>query len=80
LSAHYQVVLTRDGRMDDMEVLVEIRPEADTAHNRTQSGALLGQRIKDNIGVTAKVSVIDANGIERSLGKAKRIIDKRPKG
>jgi phenylacetate-CoA ligase len=80
LSAHYQVVLTREGRMDDMEVTVEIRPDADTAYNRTQSAALLGQRIKDNIGVTAKVSVIDANSIERSLGKAKRIIDKRPKG
>ena len=43
LSAHYQVVLTREGRMDDMEVVVEIRPEADTAANRSQSAALLGQ-------------------------------------
>jgi phenylacetate-CoA ligase len=63
-----------------MEVLVEVRPEADSATNRSQSAVLLGQRIKENIGVTAKVSVIDANAIERSLGKAKRIVDKRPKG
>jgi phenylacetate-CoA ligase len=80
LSAHYQVVLTREGRMDDMEVLVEIRPDADTPGNRERSAAELAARIKDNIGVTAKVSVIDPNAIERSLGKAKRIIDKRPKG
>jgi phenylacetate-CoA ligase len=79
LSAHYQVVLTREGRMDEMEVLVEVRPEADTAHNRSQSAALLAARIKDNIGVSAKISIIDANGIDRSVGKAKRIVDKRPK-
>ena len=79
LSAHYQVVLTREGRMDEMEVVVEIRPEADTAANRSQSTALLAGRIKDSIGVTAKVSVVDANSVERSLGKAKRIVDKRPK-
>lgn len=79
LSAHYQVVLTREGRMDDMEVRVEIRNDADTPANRAQSAELLAGRIKDNIGVTAKVSVIDPDSIERSLGKAKRIIDKRPK-
>ena len=80
LSAHYQVVLTREGRMDEMEVVVEIRPEADTAANRLQSTALLAACIKDSIGVTAKVSVVDASSIERSMGKAKRIVDKRPKG
>ena len=79
LSAHYQIVLTRADRMDEMEVLVEIRPDADTPGARSLSATHMGQRIKDTIGVTAKVSVIDANGIERSLGKAKRIIDKRPK-
>ena len=80
LSAHYQIVLTRDGRMDEMEVMVEIRPDVDTPDACARSATHLGQRIKDTIGVTAKVSVIDANAIERSLGKAKRIIDKRPKG
>jgi phenylacetate-CoA ligase len=79
LSAHYQVVLTRDGRMDDMEVRVEIRPEADTPAGRQQSAALLAEQIKGHIGVTAQVSVIDPDAIERSLGKAKRIVDKRPR-
>jgi phenylacetate-CoA ligase len=80
LSAHYQVVLTREGRMDDMEVRVEIRRGADTPGNRERSAAELAGRIKDYIGVTAKVSIIDPDAIERSLGKAKRVIDKRPKG
>jgi phenylacetate-CoA ligase len=79
LSAHYQVVLTREGRMDDMEVRVEIRPDADTPHRRAQSAALLAARIKDNVGVTAKVSVLDPDAIERSLGKARRVLDKRPR-
>jgi phenylacetate-CoA ligase len=79
LSAHYQVVLTREGRMDDMEVRVEIRPEADSPASREHSAVLLAEQIKGHIGVTAKVSVIDPDGIERSLGKAKRIIDKRPR-
>jgi phenylacetate-CoA ligase len=79
LSAHYQVVLTREARMDDMEVRVEIRPEADTPASRHQSAELLAAQIKGHIGVTAKVSVVDPDGIERSLGKAKRIVDKRPR-
>jgi phenylacetate-CoA ligase len=79
LSAHYQVVLTREGRMDDMEVRVEIRPEADASETRRRSAALLAEHIKGLIGVTAKVSVVDPDAIERSLGKARRIVDKRPK-
>jgi len=79
LSAHYQVVLTREGRLDEMEVLVEIRPEADTLDNRERSAAELAGRIKHTVGVTAKVSVVGPNAIERSLGKAKRIVDRRAK-
>jgi len=66
--------------MDEMDVVAETRPEADTAANRSQSTALLAARIKDSIGATANVSVVDANSIERSLGKAKGIVDKHPKG
>jgi phenylacetate-CoA ligase len=79
LSAHYQVVLTRVARMDDMEVRVEIRPDADTPDSRANSAARLAARIKDNIGVTATVSVIDPGAIERSLGKARRVVDNRPR-
>ncbi|MBD2745489.1 phenylacetate--CoA ligase [Microvirga sp. BT688] len=79
LSGHYQIVLTRDGRMDQMEIRAEIRPEADYPETRKAAADRLGQAIKDTIGITAQVNVLDPEGIERSLGKAKRVIDRRPK-
>jgi phenylacetate-CoA ligase len=79
LSAHYQVILTRDNRLDEMEVLVE----SDTAHagadQRAAAAAKLSGLIKDNIGSTAKVTVTEPGGVERSQGKARRVVDKRPK-
>jgi phenylacetate-CoA ligase len=79
LSAHYQIVLSREGRMDQMEILVEIRPDADDPEARRAAASRLGKAIKDLIGITTKVSVVDPEAIERSLGKAKRVIDRRPK-
>lgn len=79
LSGHYIIVLTREGRMDEMEVKAEGRPEAATAEARQAAGGRLAQQIKDRIGVTAKVSVMEPGGIERSMGKARRVIDNRPK-
>jgi phenylacetate-CoA ligase len=77
LSAHYQIVLTREGRMDEMEVKVEARPDAGEAANKAAKS--LAASIKDRIGVTAWVTVLPPEGIERSAGKARRIIDQRPK-
>jgi phenylacetate-CoA ligase len=77
LSAHYQIVLTREGRMDEMEIRVEARPGAGDA--ATADGAMLANRIKETIGVTAKVTVLPPDGVERSQGKAKRIVDLRPR-
>jgi phenylacetate-CoA ligase len=78
LSAHYQITLTREGRMDEMEIRVEAREGAGDA--AMSEGALLAGRVKETIGVTAKVTVLPPGGIERSQGKAKRIVDLRPKG
>ena len=77
LSAHYQVVLTRVGRMDEMEVKVEARVGAGEA--ALEAGKHLAHRIKQTIGVSAKVTVLPPEGIERSQGKARRVIDLRPK-
>ncbi len=77
LSAHYQIVLTRTGRMDEMEVKVEARRDAGAAAE--SDARLLANRIKDTIGVSARVSLLAPDGIERSQGKARRIIDLRPK-
>lgn len=79
LSVHYQIILTREGRMDEMEIQVEARPEANDSIIRKDDARRLEQIIKDTIGITAKVRVLDPGAIERSVGKAKRIIDRRPK-
>ncbi|MSP01226.1 MAG: phenylacetate--CoA ligase [Acetobacteraceae bacterium] len=74
LTGHYQLVLTREGRMDEITVHVEARPGIDGTVD--EAGKLV-TRIKDTIGLTARV-VIEASGtIERSLGKARRVVDKR---
>lgn len=77
LSAHYLIELTRDNRMDDMIVHVEADLKFADEASRTAQRARLSSLIKGMIGVTAKVIVADPDSIERSMGKAKRVIDKR---
>ena len=78
LAPHYQIVLTREDRLDAMEVLVEAA-ENTTDADRTSSAAALQHRLKGSIGVSCNVTVTPPFGIERSQGKARRVIDKRPK-
>lgn len=78
LSMHYQIVLTRSGRMDEMEVHVEARLEAAADDIRKAAANRLEQAIKDTIGITARAIIRDPDTIERSAGKAKRIVDRRP--
>jgi len=80
LAGHYRILLTREGRMDEMTVEVEIRPESDYPDVVAESGKRLSRRIKDTIGISARVQVVPPGLIERSLGKAKRVYDQRPKG
>lgn len=79
LSMHYVIELSREGRMDNMDVHVEVRPEADYPETRNAAAAELAHSIKSTIGITARVHVRDPESLERSLGKARRIIDRRPK-
>ncbi|HWB45541.1 MAG TPA: phenylacetate--CoA ligase PaaK, partial [Hyphomicrobiaceae bacterium] len=79
LAPHYQVVLTREGRMDEMVVLVEAAPASADAASRQTNAAALAHRIKSLIGITARVTVTEPGGVERSQGKARRVVDKRPK-
>ncbi|MFB6723686.1 phenylacetate--CoA ligase PaaK [Kribbella sp. NPDC056345] len=74
LTPHYLCVLTRPGRMDELTVQVEAVPDLT---DRTTAAAVLSRRIKDRVGVTATVEVLDPHALERSLGKAKRIKDNR---
>ena len=79
LSMHYLIVLTRESRLDHMEIQVEARPDAHAAEVRKEAAAQLAHAIKATIGITARVNVLDPERLERSLGKAKRIVDHRPR-
>jgi phenylacetate-CoA ligase len=79
LAAHYQIILTRDNRLDEMDVLVEAAPRSADGETRAGSATKLATLIKDNIGSSARVTVTEPGGVERSQGKARRVIDKRPK-
>ena len=80
LAPHYQIELTRHGRMDNMTVLSEAVPEAAGKDARDASSAELAHHIKSVIGITASVRVGAPGSVERSQGKARRIIDKRDAG
>lgn len=79
LSPHFQCVLRRDGRMDTLTVRVERRAEADRAA-AVEAGAALAARVKSTIGISIHVEVLEPDGVERSMGKMRRIVDERPKG
>jgi phenylacetate-CoA ligase len=79
LSAHYQLVLSREGRLDGLEVQVEARSLSELDQARAHAASELAHAMKARIGVTADVKVLKPGQIERSLGKAKRVIDNRPR-
>jgi phenylacetate-CoA ligase len=80
LSAHYQILLTVEGRLDRMEIRCEARADAGDPALRQAAGARLAETIKETIGLSAEVVVLDPETIERSLGKAKRVLDRRGRG
>ena len=73
LAPHFEVVLTRPGRMDEVTVRVEVRERGCDA----DAGRRLAVRIKEVIGVSVTVELCDPGGLERSAGKAKRVRDLR---
>jgi phenylacetate-CoA ligase len=77
LAPHFQCVLSRPGRMDELTVRVERRPDADVAA-AAAAGDTLASLVKHRIGVTVTVAVDEPEGIERSMGKARRVVDNRP--
>jgi len=80
LAPHYQLVVTRDGHLDALAVHCELREGDVATETRDALARDLQHRIKTYIGVTTTVTLLPAQGIERSLtGKARRVLDKRPK-
>ena len=77
LSPHFQCVLGRTGPLDDLTVRVERR-----GATSEQQAAVAGQRlqalIKNVVGVSVAVDVVDPEAVERSMGKMRRVVDQRP--
>ncbi|MFC3893053.1 phenylacetate--CoA ligase PaaK [Lentzea rhizosphaerae] len=74
LSPHFQCVLSRTGNLDDLTVVVEHREGVVAG----EAAAELRKLVKNSIGVTVAVEVVAPGGIERFVGKMKRIVDRRP--
>ncbi|MEU4426829.1 phenylacetate--CoA ligase PaaK [Actinoplanes sp. NPDC024001] len=78
LAPHYQCVLERPGRLDEMTVRVESRSERMADPERDAVTRTLSELIKNNVGVSVRVEVVPPAALERSIGKARRIVDNRP--
>ncbi len=76
LAPHFECVLTRPDRMDELTVRVEAR-EYTSPGDRDAAATRLRQQVKARIGVSVAVDVVDPGEVTRSIGKAKRIVDRR---
>jgi len=76
---HYQLVVNREGNLDTLEINVEVDEKffSDEIKQLQAVEKKIQKQIKEFLGVTAKVKLVEPKGIERSVGKAKRIVDNR---
>jgi len=79
LSPHYCLEVRREGRLDEIAVLVEARAGAADEETRAAAERDVARDVKSRIGITCEVRVMEPESIERSIGKARRIVDLRPK-
>jgi phenylacetate-CoA ligase len=80
LSGQYQIIVSRDGHLDAVEVRCELQPGAAASANVGEISRHLQHRIKTLIGVSTKVLIGPPESVERTLvGKARRVVDQRPK-
>ncbi len=79
LTGHYLIELTRTGALDDLKVRVESR-EALSPAALAEAAAGLARHLKGMCGLSAEVEIVAPGGVERSMGKARRVIDRRPRG
>jgi phenylacetate-CoA ligase len=76
---HFVIELTREGRMDELTILAEARTECWDGSGLVEHAERVSAHIKNTIGISAHVRAVAPDTLERSLGKAKRVIDKRPR-
>jgi len=79
LSPNFQIELTREERLDVMTLLVEPKESGLSDAVLQECSKRLSQQVKNRIGVSAQVQMQPVGGVERSMGKARRIVDQRPK-
>lgn len=83
LLPHYQLVVTKEGALDNLEIQVELTDQFIENGDEIRNVELLGRRlqkaVKDFLGVSAKVKFVDSKSIVRSEGKAIRVLDLRDK-
>ncbi len=81
LSPHYQLQVDRPGNLDELTVRVEPKPDVAGDSTACEAAAQhLSQRIKTMCGLSARIDLQAVGGVARSMGKAQRIVDNRPKG
>jgi phenylacetate-CoA ligase len=76
VAPHFRIELSRRGRLDHMAVLVEARPQAAAAERAAAAGQI-ARAVKDGVGVSVQVEVVDPESLERSVGKIQRVRDLR---
>jgi len=76
LAPHYQIEISRPNRMDQMQVLVEARPDL-ADHGHQSEADLLAHKLKAMIGISADIKVVKSGSLQRSTGKASRVNDRR---
>jgi phenylacetate-CoA ligase len=76
LSPHFQLVRSNKGRMDHLTVHVEARQDT-PSERRVTAAAEIAAQVKDAVGVTVEVTVVDPDSLERSMGKMRRVLDRR---
>ncbi|MDK3018950.1 phenylacetate--CoA ligase PaaK [Pseudodonghicola flavimaris] len=79
LTNHFQIELYRSGRMDAMRVHVEAAADSTDEMSKTAAARMLYKRIKDVVGISTEIDIRDPGEVERSQGKAVRVVDNRPK-
>jgi phenylacetate-CoA ligase len=79
LAAHFHIELVRSGRMDAMIVHGEAMPDASSSEAREASAKELAHHIKSTIGISSKIEIHEPEKLQRSEGKAKRVVDNRSK-
>ena len=80
LAPYFQIELVTAGRMDAMKVHVEPLPDAADAASRQAAARTLTKKIKDVVGISVEIVAADPGGVERSQGKARRVVDNRARG